>query len=123
MKKIEDIEKHLPQKRKMLLYCLRENYWDVVEIHDEGSSWAFEEKWLVKSTRENRRVSLTLWFFKHDGADDGMNRVVATPANSPEPNCYRGDVAIEFDGRKFENQLEIFMSDLHQLRINGEFEN
>lgn len=122
MKKIEHIEKHLPQKRKTLLYCLRENYWDVVDVVNEGSSWAFEEKWLVGSTRENKGVSLALWFFRHDGESDGMNRVVATLENSPEPHCYGGDVSIEFDSRKFETQLEIFLSNLHRFRINGVFE-
>ena len=67
MKQIEQIEKHLPAKRKALLHRLREHCWKVIGIDDTGSDWALEEKWLIESTRESRGATLTLWFFKHDG--------------------------------------------------------
>ena len=79
MKQIEQIEKHLPEKRKALLRCLRENDWRVIGVDDADSDWALEEKWLIESTRENRGAAVTLWFFKHDGRYDGFDRVVAAP--------------------------------------------
>lgn len=111
MKRIEDIEKHLPQKRRALLHCLREHNWEVVGVDDEDSDWALDEKWQIESTRESKGAAVALWFFKHDGNYDGLDRVVATPRDSEEPNAYSGEPAIEFDLRMFERR-----ADLHQLR-------
>ena len=52
MKRIEQIENRLPEKRKALLHCLRANNWTVVGIDDSESDWALDEKWLIESTRE-----------------------------------------------------------------------
>ena len=122
MRQIEQIEKHLPEKRKALLHCLREHDWIVAGIDDEDSDWALDEKWLIESTRENKGAALTLWMFKYDGLHDGLDRVVATPRDRPEPDAYGGTPAIEFDARKFEIQLEPFMTSLNEFRINGSLE-
>ena len=117
MKKIETIEKYLPPKRKDLLYALRENNWEVIEIKDAHSDWAYDQQWIIKSTRENKGFTLLLWFFKYDGRYDGMNRVAATPFNASQPNAYVGDEpSIEFDGRKFEPQLASFIKLIHEIR-------
>lgn len=118
MKKIEHIEKQLPPKRKELLYAIRENNWEVIEINDEYSDWAYDEKWIVQSTRENFGFLIQLWFFKYNGIYDGMDRVVATNIDSEEPNAYCGVPAIEFDGKKFELQLSYFLNQIHNLRIH-----
>lgn len=119
MKRIEHIEKHLPEKRRALLHCLRAHNWNAVEIDDTESDWALDEKWLIESTRENKGAALTLWMFKYDGLYDGMDRVVATPRDSPQPNAYGGAPAIEFDGPRFEKQLDAFIASLHEYRIRG----
>jgi len=119
MKHIEQIEKHLPEKRKALLLCLRANNWKVVGIDDTESDWALDEKWLIESTRENKGAALTLWMFKFDGLHDGMDRVVATPRDASQPSAYGGTPSIEFDSRRFERQLEAFMALLHEYRIGG----
>ena len=119
MKNIEQIEKHLPEKRKALLHCLRANNWKVVAIDDAESDWAFDEKWLIESTRENKGAALTLWMFKHDGLHDGMDRVVATPRDASQPCAYGGTPSIEFDSRRVEKQLDVFMASLHEYRILG----
>lgn len=119
MKHIEQIEKHLPEKRKALLRCLRTNNWEVVGIDDTESDWALDEKWLIESTRENKGATLTLWMFKYDGLYDGMDRVVATPRDASQPNAYGGAPSIEFDSRRFEKQLEAFMASLHLYRIGS----
>lgn len=121
MKRIEQIEKHLPAKQKALLHCLRENGWEVVGVDDTESDWALGDKWLIESTRENKGASLTLWMFKYDGLHDGMDRVVATARHAPEPNAYGGTPAIEFDMKRFEKQLDAFMAALHEYRIGGKF--
>ena len=118
MRKIEIIEKHLPSKRKELLYYLRENNWKVVEINDEYSDWAYDEKWIVESTRENYGFLIQLWFFKYNGIYDGMDRVVATKIDSTQPHAYCGTPSVEFDGRKFEAQLFYFLQQIHDLRLN-----
>jgi hypothetical protein len=119
MKRIEHIEKHLPEKRKALLHCLRAHNWRVVGIDDTESDWALDEQWLIESTRENKGAALTLWMFKYDGVHDGMDRVVATPRDASQPNAYGGTLSIEFDTRRFEKQLEAFMTSLHEYRIKG----
>ncbi len=121
MKRIEHIEKQLPDKRKALLHSLREHNWKVVGIDDADSDWALDEKWLIESTRENKGVGLTLWMFKYDGIHDGMDRVVATARDAPEPIAYGGTPSIEFDARKFERQLDVFVTSLHEYRVNGVF--
>ena len=119
LKQIEDIEKHLPSKRKALLYSLRENNWEVVRIDDEGSDWGYDQKWVIESTRENKGFIMELWFFKYDGLYDGMDRVVATPYNAEQPHIYSDgtELSIEFDGRKFEKQLSTFIDLIHQTRL------
>lgn len=119
MKPIEQIEKHLPEKRKALLHCLRANNWKVIGIDDTESDWVLDEKWLIESTRENKGAALTLWMFRYDGLHDGMNRVVATAPDASQPSAYGGTLAIEFDSRRFEKQLEAFMASLHEYRIGG----
>lgn len=119
MKRIEQIEKHLTEKRKALLHCLRANNWKVVGVDDTDSDWVLDEKWLIESTRENKGAALTLWMFKYDGLHDGTDRVVATPRQASEPNSYGGTPAIDFDTRKFERQLDSFMVALHEFRTNG----
>ena len=119
MKRIEHIEKHLPDKRKALLHSLREHNWKVVGIDDSDSGCALDEKWLIESTRENKGAALSLWMFKYDGVHDGMDRVVAIPRDVPEPNAYGGTPSIEFDARRFEKQVEAFMVSLHEYRVNG----
>ena len=124
MVRIEEIEKQLPVKRKTLLIRLRENHWKVVNVDSDYSDWALDDKWLIESVRENKGFRLILWFFKYDGKHDGMDRVVATLVKSGQPDAYGGQPSIEFDGRKFERQLKIFMEALHSLRImpSTEFE-
>jgi hypothetical protein len=118
--RIEQVEKHLIEKRKSLLQCLLANNWRVVGIDgDTESDWAVAEKWLIESTRENRGAALTLWMFKYAGLHDGIDRVVATPRQASQPNAYGGAPAIEFDARKFERQLDCFMEALHEFRTNG----
>lgn len=119
MKHIESIEKHLPDGRKALLHCLRAHNWEVVGIDDTESDWALDEKWLIESTRENKGAALTLWMFKYDGLHDGLDRVVATPRDAPQPSAYGATPSIEFDSRRFEKQLEAFMASLHEYRIGG----
>lgn len=64
---------------------------------------------------------MQLWFFKHVGIHDGMNRVAATPLDASEPSAYGGkEPAIEFDGRKFERQLTSFISALQRARLSNE---
>ncbi|MEZ6142222.1 MAG: hypothetical protein R3B84_16815 [Zavarzinella sp.] len=119
MKHVEQIEKHLPEKRKALLHCLRANNWRVVGVDDRESDWALGEKWLIESTSENKGAALALWMFKYDGIHDGMDRVVATHRDASPPSAYGGTPTIEFDSRRFEKQLEAFMASLHQFRIGG----
>jgi hypothetical protein len=119
MKHIEQIERHLPEKRRALLHCLRANNWKVVGVDDTESDWALNEKWLIESTRECKGAVLTLWMFKHDGLHDGIDRVVATPRDALRPSAYGGSPSIEFDSRRFETQLEAFMASLHGYRIGG----
>ena len=119
MKHIDQIEKHLPDKRKALLHSLREHNWKVVGVDDAESDWALDEKWLIESKRENKGVGLTLWMFRFDGIHDGMNRVVETPRDVAEPSAYSGTPAIEFDARKFDRQLDCFMDALHEYRMSG----
>ena len=121
MNRIEHIEKQLSDKRKALLHSLREHNWKVVEIDDADSDWALDEKWLIESMRENKGAELTLWMFQSDGIHDGMDRVVATISDAREPNPYGGTPSIEFDTRKFERQLDVFMTSLHNYRVNGVF--
>src|SRR5690349_4099718 len=102
MKQIEQIEKHLPEKRKALLHCLRANNWKVVGIDDTESDWALDEEWLIESTRENKRAALILLMFKYEGLHDGMDRVVATPRNASQPSAYGSSPSIEFDSGRFE---------------------
>lgn len=118
---IEHIEKQLPEKRKALLHSLREHNWKVVGIDDADPDWALDQKWLIESTRENKGAGLTLWMFKSDGIHDGMDRVLATVRDAPEPNAYGGTPSIEFDAGKFESQLDVFMTSLHKYRVNGVF--
>jgi hypothetical protein len=119
MKRIEHIEKHLPNKRKALLHCLRAHNWHVVGFEDAESDWALDEKWLIESARENKATSLILWMFKYDGVHDGIDRVVATPRDASQPSAYGGTPSIEFDTRRFETQLEAFMASLHEYRTSG----
>ena len=112
-------EKHLPDKRKALLHSLREQNWKVVGVDDADSDWAYEEKWLIESIRQNKGAQLVLWFFKYDGIHDGLDRVVATLPDASQPSAYGSTPAIEFDTRKFEKQLGEFMSSLHEYRIDG----
>jgi hypothetical protein len=122
MKRIDQIEKHLPEKRKALLHCLRAHHWEVVGVDDEESDWALDERWLIESTRENRGAALSLWFFRYDGLHDGMDRVVAVLRDAPQPSAYGGTPSIEFDRGGFEKRLEAFMVSLHRYRIHGTFE-
>ncbi len=119
MKHIEQIEKHLPEKRKALLRYLTTDSWEVVGIDDTESDWALDEKWLIRSTRENKGVALTLWMFKYAGLHDGMDRVVATPRDALQPSAYTAALSIEFDSGRFEIQLEAFMAALNQYRIGS----
>lgn len=118
MNKITVIEKSLASKRRSLLYCLRENNWDVIEINDDYADWAYDEKWVIESTRENKGFTLQLWFFKCEGIHDGMDRVVATLVNEEQPNAYSGEPSIDFDGRKFEPQLSSFMNSIQNFRLS-----
>ena len=111
---IEQIEKHLPDKRKMLLRSLRTHNWDVVSVDDDNvDDWALDQRWLIESTRENKGVRLTLWFFKYDGLEDGLDRVVPSIDHSANPGAYVGEPSIEFGLRKFEKQLHQFIDELH----------
>ncbi|MDA7493006.1 hypothetical protein N8510_02805 [bacterium] len=121
MKRIEHIEKQLPDKRKALLRSLREHNWKVVEIDDANSDWALDQKWLIESTRENKGGALTLWMFKYDGIHDSMDTVVATARDARAPNAFGGTPSIAFNARKFEGQLDVFMTALHMHRVNGVF--
>jgi hypothetical protein len=121
MKRIDQIEKHLPDKCKALLHCLRAHDWQVVGVDDEESDWALAERWLIESTRENRGAALSLWFFRYDGLHDGMDRVVAAPCEAQQPSAYGGTPSIEFDRRGFEKRLEVFMASLHWYRVHGTF--
>ncbi len=120
MKQIEQIEKHLPAKQKALLYSLRAHNWKVTGIDEGTQDWALEEKWVIESTAENIGFQIALWIFKYNGVHDGLDRVVATTINSPEPDPYGGKITLEFDGRKFESPLKTFMESLHQLRTSEE---
>src|SRR5262249_39623132 len=119
MKRIEQLEKPLPDKRKALLHRLRAHDWEVIAVDDEDSDRALDEKWLIESTRENKGAALALWFFKYDGLYDGMDRVVAAPPEAPQPSAYGGTPSIEFDLRGFEKRLDAFMASLHCYRIQG----
>jgi hypothetical protein len=119
MKPIDEIGKHLPQKRKALLHCLRKHNWEVTGVDDSQADWALDVKWMIESTRESKGAKLTLWFFKYDGVHDGMNRVVATPRDASQPRAYGGEPSLDFDARGFEAQLQTLMTSLHTYRING----
>ena len=112
-------EKHLAQNRKALLHSLRTHGWEVTGVEDSEADWALDVKWIVESTRENKGATLTLWFFKYDGADDGMNRVVATLPDASQPNAYTGEPSVNFNMRRFQVQLQPFMNSLHAYRINS----
>lgn len=122
MKNIEHIERQLPSKHKELLYSLRENNWNVIEVNDEYSDcschWAYEHKWVVASTRENFGFLIQLWFFKYNGIFDGFDCVVATTLDITDPDPYCGSPRIEFEGKKFELQLRYFLNQIHNLRIH-----
>lgn len=119
LKSIEDIEKQLPAKRKAFLLALRSNDWKVVAISCEEADWAFDEKWIIESTRQRKGFSLQLWFFKYNGEFDGMDRVVVTSAKAEQPNSYGAtEPSVEFDGLKFEQQLTAFINAIHNLRIS-----
>jgi hypothetical protein len=112
-------EKHLPQNRKALLHCLRTHGWEVTGVDESEAEWALDVKWMIESTRENKGATLTLWLFKYDGAEDGMNRVVATPPDASQPNAYSGEPSVDFNARRFQVQLQLFMTSLHAYRISG----
>ena len=122
LERIEDIEKHLPPKRKVILHCLRANDWNVFEVSDEGTDWALDQKWLIESTRQNKGATLVLWWFEYNGEYDGMDRVVATLPDASVPSPYAGGddlVSLDLDSGRFQQTLKLFMTSLHELRING----
>ncbi|MBS9768268.1 MAG: hypothetical protein KGV44_12140 [Flavobacteriaceae bacterium] len=121
MKEIEEIEKHLPSKQKSLLFKLRENNWKVVEINDDYSDWCYEKKWIIESVCENKGFQIQLWFFNHGGLYDSVDRVECTKIDTEQPNYYGGneDFTIWFNGRKFEQQLKLFVENIHILRCTN----
>ncbi|HYF48443.1 MAG TPA: hypothetical protein VEJ63_03505 [Planctomycetota bacterium] len=129
MKSIDEIEKHLPPKRKVLLHALRKHNWEVIGVDDSALNWALDMKWTIQSTlkwsiqsnRENKGATLILWFFKHDGMHDGVDRVAVTTRDAPQPSTYGGggEPELYFDGRRFEVQLQTLIASLHTYRVSG----
>ena len=119
MKPIEHVENHLSDKRKALLHSLRTHHWEVVGVDDADADWALDEKWLIESNRENRGVAMALWLFQYDGVHDGVDRVVATTGHDTPPDPYGGTPAIEFDTKRFDDQLDAFLAALHEYRLSG----
>jgi hypothetical protein len=112
-------EKHVPQNRKALLHSLRTHGWEVTGVDDSEGDWALDLKWMTKSTRENKGATLALWFFKYDGQEDGMNRVVATPPDASQPDSYNGQPSVDFNAKRSQVQLVAFITSLHAYRISG----
>jgi hypothetical protein len=118
MQSINELEKHLPPKRKALLHALREHGWEVIGVDTSGLDWALDMKWSIQSIRENKGATLILWFFKYDGIHDGMNRVAATTQDAEEPSACSGEPSLDFDGRRFEVQLRTLLTALHTYRVS-----
>ncbi|WP_196161547.1 hypothetical protein [Reinekea sp. G2M2-21] len=115
--KIEDIERNLEGNKKLLLYLLRENDWEVVGVENEFSDWALDQIWTIASTRQNKGFEIVLHFNKFNGVHDGMNRVVALTDIEIDVNSYGGEPSLEFDGSEFNRNLHGFVSAIHNLRI------
>ncbi|TCI84852.1 hypothetical protein [Tenacibaculum sp. M341] len=118
-KSIESIEKQLPPKRKNLLHLLRHNDWEVIEIsydcHSDNYYWAFDQKWIIESRRENYGFTLDLTFYKYNGLYDGVDEVIVTLQNIN--NTSIDELAsITFDAKKYEIQLNYFLDQINKLR-------
>jgi len=117
VKTIEEIECDLQAHRRVVLMRLREENWSVVEVRD-GTDWANDQSWVIESETRGKGTRFTLWFNRYDGRHDGCDNVIASLPSEPQPGPYGGDVSIQFDGRRFEKQLDEFMAELDRRRCS-----
>ena len=115
MTAIEEIEPDLEAHRLALLMRLREENWRVVEVHD-GIDWANDQSWVVESETRGKGTRLILWFHFYAGRHNGCDNVISSYPIEKQPSPYGSDVSIQFDGRKFEKQLDEFMVELDKRR-------
>ena len=109
IKLISEIEQTIPTNRKILLYCLRENNWDVVGVYEEPPDVLLEQVWYIESLKENRGFYLELKFLKYVGLYDGVDRVEVLFEDK--------EIEIDFDANRFEEQLAYFCKTIHSFRI------
>ena len=119
MTTIEEIEPDLEAHRLAVLMRLREENWRVVEVHD-GIDWANEQSWVVESETRGKGTRLILWFYLYAGSHDGCDNVILSHPIEKQPSPYGGDVSIQFNGRKFEKQLDEFMVELVERRCKAQ---
>ena len=118
VKRISGLEKSLRPKEKRLLHALKSEGW-VLEKVEDGGDWAHESTWWLRSETKAKGFRLFLDFYRHNGEVDGMDRVVARRfEEAVQKSYYSGSPSIEFDTRRFEQQLVDFIREVDRLRCH-----
>lgn len=111
-----EVENTLNPKRKKLLHTLRENYWELIELDEEGKDWVFDCKWIIESRREHYGMKVFLYFFLNGHQHEEIDEVVAAYPCDAQPEAYSSEGAMDFRKGKFERDLNLFIERLQELR-------